>query len=55
MSLFQQYLDEVDDYADKTPVCCFLAINLHLIKMQKRMTELEKESESFDGMTLSLL
>jgi undecaprenyl diphosphate synthase len=55
MSLFQQYLDEVDDYADENTRLLFLgdksAFNQ---KMQKRMTELEKESESFDGMTLML-
>jgi undecaprenyl diphosphate synthase len=55
MSLFHQYLDEVDDYADENTRLLFLGDKSAFDeKMQKRMTELEKESESFDGMTLML-
>lgn len=55
MLLFQQYLDEVTDYAKENTRLMFLGDKTAFDeKMQKRMMELEKSSESFDGMTLML-
>ena len=53
MLLFQQYLDEVTDYAKENTRLMFLGDKTAFDeKMQKRMMELEKSSASFDGMTL---
>jgi len=55
MLLFQQYLDEVTDYAKENTRLMFLGDKTAFDeKMQKRMMELEKSSASFDGMTLML-
>lgn len=55
MRLFNEYLDEVQDYAKENTRLVFLGDKSAFGKqMAERMTELEKSSSGFDGMTLML-
>lgn len=55
MNLFEQYLDEVEDYCNENTRLLFLGDKSAFSqKMQDRMVYLEKKSASFDGMTLML-
>ncbi len=55
MKLFNEYLDEVEDYAEDKTRLIFLGDKFVFgSKMADRMTELERSSRDFDEMTLLL-